>query len=132
MAKGVGERLRERRRELELTQVQLAKAAGIGQGALSAIETGETTILRAETLLGLAKALGVDPEWLQTGVASQPDVADADFRDLLRRLDMGNRRRLLALGLALLGEQTTRRLPAGEPPALVQKPAARTRSKAVR
>lgn len=50
-----------------LTQVELAKRANIKQASLSAIELGQTTTLKASTLMRLASALECSPLWLQTG-----------------------------------------------------------------
>lgn len=117
-----GERIKARRLELKLTQVQLAKTAGIGQSALSSIESGDTAQLRGGTLLGLSKALGKPPEWIQTGAEVGAAVPDADFRELLGKLDASNRWRLLALGYALLAEQSGKRPTAADPFPGVPKP----------
>jgi len=63
----MSERIKTKRKELGLTQSQLAKAVGIKQPSLSSIERGESKDLKATTLKGLAKALQVTPEWLETG-----------------------------------------------------------------
>lgn len=64
----VGLRIRHARRELrKLTQPQLAAAAGIKQPSLSELETGETKEISGPTLMAVAKALRVRPEWLLTG-----------------------------------------------------------------
>ena len=55
----VGRRLREWREEVDLSQAELARRAGIVPGTLSLIEQGETLPLPA-TQRGLAAALGVD------------------------------------------------------------------------
>jgi transcriptional regulator with XRE-family HTH domain len=57
--------LRALRNSAGLTQSELASRAGIGQGYLSEIETvGSEKSPSAETLIALAKALGVEPDWL--------------------------------------------------------------------
>lgn len=50
-----------------MTQIALANAAGIKQGALSQLETGESRSFRGATLVALARALDVSPEWLAHG-----------------------------------------------------------------
>lgn len=57
-------RLREIRKTLGLTQVQLASAAGISQNRVSDIENGHTSSLRIGTLSRYADALGCDVEIL--------------------------------------------------------------------
>ena len=57
--------LRALRKTAGLTQAELASRAGIGQGYLSEIETvGSKKSPSTETLIALAKALGVEQDWL--------------------------------------------------------------------
>ena len=57
--------LRALRKNAGLTQAELASRAGIGQGYLSEIETvGSKKSPSTETLIALAKALGVEQDWL--------------------------------------------------------------------
>ena len=67
--KSMGERIRDLRKARKLSQKALCEVAGIKQSSLSDIETGETSAqeLKALTLLGLAKGLRADPEFLLTG-----------------------------------------------------------------
>ncbi len=54
-------RLREMREAKGLSQLQLAEAAGIRQGTISALETGKSKGIDFSTAEALAKALGVSP-----------------------------------------------------------------------
>jgi transcriptional regulator with XRE-family HTH domain len=63
----LGDRVRQLREAMNLTQPALARAVGVSQPSLYEIESGGTKTLRAETLMGLAKALGEDPEYILTG-----------------------------------------------------------------
>ncbi len=54
----IGERIRSRRRELGLTQLQLSSAAGVNQGYLSAIEQGKANP-RKRTVDALSVALNM-------------------------------------------------------------------------
>jgi DNA-binding XRE family transcriptional regulator len=57
--------LRALRKNAGLTQAELASRAGIGQGYLSEIEVVDSRKSPStETLIALAKALGVDQDWL--------------------------------------------------------------------
>ncbi|EED0553423.1 LexA family protein [Escherichia coli] len=58
-------RAKKRRTELNLTQVEVAKRAGISQQSIEAIENGKT--LKPRNLLALASALECDPKWLLLG-----------------------------------------------------------------
>ena len=64
-----GERVKFRRSALGLSQVAVAKTAGLKQSDISKIEHG--TIMETKKLLGLAKALQCRPEWLVSGRGEQ-------------------------------------------------------------
>jgi DNA-binding XRE family transcriptional regulator len=55
----LGRELRKCRRQVKLTQIQLAELAGITQSRLSRIETGQV-IPRLEQLASLCEALGAE------------------------------------------------------------------------
>lgn len=61
----IGQRVKARRLELGLTQVQLARKAGMKQSTLSDLERGRND--STMELIGLASALSCRPEWLRTG-----------------------------------------------------------------
>ncbi len=68
-AKSVGDRVRERRHALGLSQPQLAKkVGGITYQAIQQLENGGGS----RHLVGIARALGVTAEWLQDGVGPSP------------------------------------------------------------
>ena len=98
----VGDRIKHRRRELELSQDALAQRAGISKSFLSDLETGKRSV-GAETLLDLGRAMGVSLDLLMTGQDSgdpKPDVqmpasltrfaddAGLSFREALTLLHM--------------------------------------------
>lgn len=62
----IGERIKKRRTELDWTQDVLAQKAGISKGFLSDLETGKRSI-SAETLLDLARVLGLSLDFIMTG-----------------------------------------------------------------
>jgi hypothetical protein len=64
---GVGERCLERRKALGLSQISVAKSAGILQPGLCRIESSERVGLTAESAVRIARALGCNVEWLVTG-----------------------------------------------------------------
>ena len=66
MTNSVGERIRSRRQELGWTQERLARDASVSKGFLSDLETGKRNV-GADTLLGLARALGVSLDFLMQG-----------------------------------------------------------------
>jgi DNA-binding XRE family transcriptional regulator len=69
-----GERIRARRTELGLRQVDVAHAAGIRQLAYGDLERGKALNPRTSTLEALARALNVSADWLLSGSATSPMV----------------------------------------------------------
>lgn len=63
-------RLRHARKARGLTQVKLAQLSGVKQASVSDLERGESKSYRGSTLLSLARALNVSPEWLSHGKGS--------------------------------------------------------------
>ena len=60
----LGDRVRQKRQELDLTQAQLAAATGIKQFHISRIESGDIRDIKGETLRRLARALHVTSDFL--------------------------------------------------------------------
>jgi len=78
--KTVGDRVRERRLALKLSQPQLAKkAGGISYQAIQQLEAGGGT----KHLVTIARALGVSAEWLQDGSGPTPSGRIAPSRAAL-------------------------------------------------
>ena len=73
---GFGQRLREARREMGLSQENLAEAADLSRDAVVRLERGERTA-RVDTAVALARALGVTPAYL---------IGDAGVDERLARL----------------------------------------------
>jgi transcriptional regulator with XRE-family HTH domain len=88
-----------RRKELQLTQNQLAELSGLKQPDISKIELGR--ILSTTQIVPLAKALRCDPSWLLTGEAGAPTAANG-----LEPVGYSTE----ALALAWLLDQVTNRL----------------------
>ncbi len=63
-------RLRYARKLRKLSQVQLAQKAGVKQASISDLERGESKSFRGNTLVSVATALKVNPEWLAHGKGS--------------------------------------------------------------
>ena len=57
----VGERICALRMERGLSQAQLARRAGVARTTVGELESGQTTLPAADTLLRLADALAADP-----------------------------------------------------------------------
>jgi transcriptional regulator with XRE-family HTH domain len=74
----LGEKIRELRDELGMSQAQLSVQGGLSQGYLSQLENDEVQNPSAAVIFGLAKALHVDPRVLmQAAGYGQPGESDA-------------------------------------------------------
>lgn len=67
----IGNRIRDRRKELGLTQTDIHEKCGIASGALSQMECGNRTP-SALTLYKLSTALDCTTDWLITGFSMNP------------------------------------------------------------
>lgn len=73
------------RKELEMTQEQLAQRLGIGKAALSMIETGKTNLsFRNRNIL--VQELNINPDWIDYGKGDMFSVTP-DLRQYLLRTD---------------------------------------------
>lgn len=70
-------RLKEARRDRDLTLKQLANKVGLSEGNLSKYETGGITNIRLDNLRELAAALGVSEHWL-LGATDDPTIPEGD------------------------------------------------------
>ena len=81
----MNERVKLIRKELGMTQEQLAQRLGIGKAALSMIETGRTRLSSRNRNI-LVQELNVNPEWLETGTGSMFN-ASPDLTAYMHRTD---------------------------------------------
>ena len=79
----VGERVRLMRKQLNMTQEQMAQRLGIGKAALSMIETGKAR-LSARNKNILVQDFNVNPDWIETGTGkmfnAEPDLTSYNLR----------------------------------------------------
>lgn len=72
-----GDRIKQRRLELKLSQHELAKRAKVSQGTIAQIETGLSQ--SSAKIIDLATALNVSPEWLLYGRNPPAEVKAAHY-----------------------------------------------------
>lgn len=73
--KSIGERIRDRRKELQLTQNDIKSACGISSGALSEIENGNRTP-SVLAFHALSEVLQCTMDWLATGESPHEESAE--------------------------------------------------------
>lgn len=126
--RSLGGRLREARKRRRLTQQQLAAKTGLGQSALSSLESDDTKAPHASTLLRLAAALDVDPYWLHTGQGEPGAYQSADsLVAKVGRLSPANRHAVEVMVDALLADQSGRKPSPADPFPNVPTPARKAR-----
>ena len=81
----IGERIRLIRKELNMTQEQLAQHLGIGKAALSMIETGKAGLSTRNKNI-FVQDFNVNPEWIETGKGKIFN-AEPDFTPYTHRTD---------------------------------------------
>lgn len=89
----IGDRIRQTRESLKMTQEQLGKAAGISASAISQIETGASKSTHVENIFPIARALRKNPEWLITGKG--PEAPLMDIVDAITELPDDNPQQVL-------------------------------------
>ncbi|HIS77298.1 MAG TPA: helix-turn-helix transcriptional regulator [Candidatus Merdivicinus excrementipullorum] len=98
----LGQRMKQKRRQLGRTQDNLAEALGVSVGYVSQLERGVTKI-NLDTLAAVAGWLGCGIGELVTGVDSaRPDYLTEEIAALCRRMDDRQKRLLLAIGADIL------------------------------
>jgi len=74
LLKDMGKRISERRKDMKLSQEELAELAEVSPQLLSTAERG-TKALRPENLLKISTALGVSVDYLLTGEIIDKDLS---------------------------------------------------------
>ena len=74
LLKDMGKRISERRKDMKLSQEELAELAEVSPQLLSTAERG-TKALRPENLLNITTALGVSVDYLLTGEIIDKDLS---------------------------------------------------------
>lgn len=101
----VGKRVAYARKYRSLTQKELASRAGIAQSSLASLEAGRNKGSRS--LVTLAKALGVHPEWLDSGQTNGQSVQELLLGPLPQGSSLGEQQLHSLLKQAVLGEYSS-------------------------
>ena len=97
----VGKRIKNRRKEMQMSQDDLASKIRITQATLSIYENGKG-LPAADTIIQLATALDVSPNWLlgyDEDIVQRDDIApdEKGVIQVLRDLSPENRARLVTM-----------------------------------
>lgn len=90
-----GERIKELRKSLGMTQGELGKKIGLTSSAISYIESGKAT-LTDQNILSIVREFGVNEIWLRTGVGEMHKAStwQEEVTAYLKKLVTGNRSEL--------------------------------------
>lgn len=103
-----GQRVRERRKQLGMSQAELAKKLGVSLSAVSNYENGQNAV-KEEVLFKLFRALDIDPNYLyQDSFSGKAFVCSAEEQSLVRKyreLRIHGRQALHAMADTLGGYQ---------------------------
>ena len=99
----VGNRITERREELNMTETELAIRLDMSYSQLSRYENG-SVMMNAYTLIRIAKALDEPLGYFAGGQEEREDMVE-ELLQQLQKLPYGERKRLLRLFLAMVKEE---------------------------
>ena len=95
----IGNRIKQRRKELKLTQTQIKELTGISSGNMSDVENGKT-LPSATALISLSKALNCSIDWILTGNCNTADNytdSEKSLIDMYRHLSEDDQDEILVL-----------------------------------
>ncbi|MER2511414.1 MAG: helix-turn-helix domain-containing protein [Candidatus Competibacter sp.] len=107
-------RLKWRRKQLGLTQAQLAEQSSTTQQLIQQLETRK--VLTTGKLLQFAEALGVRPQWLESGEAPMTESITPDEREMLEAYRTMNKEEQDAYRLLLRSRRKERIIVIEQPP----------------
>ena len=89
-----------------MSQQELGRRLGLSAAAVSLLETGQTKFPKVGRLVQIAEILEIpSTDLLAEAGFNLPDSDSLSLQWLADEMDAGNRRRLIAIGHALLQEQ---------------------------
>jgi len=107
-----GQRIRERRLEMNLSQIELGRRVGIKSSSMSNIESGKTKCPAGTTLMRLASVLDLSPDYILHGKEpkelSAINLEDMPVMEHLNKLNKSNQAVAVAMIFAMLAEQDNR------------------------
>jgi transcriptional regulator with XRE-family HTH domain len=102
----LGYAIRKAREARNMSQQELGRRLGLSAAAVSLLETGQTKFPKVGRLVQIAEILEIpSTDLLAEAGFNLPDSDSLSLQWLADEMDAGNRRRLIAIGHALLQEQ---------------------------
>ncbi len=102
----LGYLVRDAREARRMTQAELGRHVGLSRASISLLECGRIVNPKITLLEQLAAALDIPKQpLLEAAGLTLPDAEEGQIHWIVEELDTPNRRRLIAIGHALLQEQ---------------------------
>ena len=112
MSEGMAQRIKELRKEKDLTLEQVAAIVGVGKSTVRKWETGMIANMKRDKIASLAKALGTTPEYLMGWEEKKSSPNELQLTEgerflieLFRRVPEENQQMVLKMIRAALGSQ---------------------------
>jgi transcriptional regulator with XRE-family HTH domain len=112
MSEGMAQRIKDLRKEKNLTLEQVAGIVGVGKSTVRKWETGMIANMKRDKIASLAKALGTTPEYLmgweeKKSSPSEPVLTEGEkaLLDLFKRVPEDQQQLVLQMIRAALGSQ---------------------------
>lgn len=98
----IHEKLRERRKELDLTMLQVAQKTGVSEATISRWESGDIANMRRDKIISLANALQVHPSFIMGEDEYNEACANNSFYDNI--IPLPNMNKVPLIGTIACGE----------------------------
>lgn len=112
MSEGMAQRIKDLRKEKNLTLEQVADIVGVGKSTVRKWETGMIANMKRDKIASLAKALGTTPEYLMGWEEKKSSPRERQLTegekmllDLFRRVPEENQQMVLQMIRAALGSR---------------------------
>lgn len=102
----IGERIKQRRKELGLTMHELSERVGVAEATISRWESGDIENMRRDKIVSLAKALDVSPAYLMGWTDIKNTDKEKNYNDSEQKI-INNYRKLNTLGQTKADEYIT-------------------------
>ena len=99
--------LKERRKELGLTLLDVAKAVGVSEGTVSRWESGDIENMRRDKISALAKSLDISPSVIMGWEEPTIELNKKDKKEITSILDSTKEQLITSEGLMFDGEPAT-------------------------
>lgn len=81
----IGKRIESARKDLDLTQEELAKELGLNKSTIQRYETGQVQRIKIPVITAMAKILNVSPDWLSNKSENKKQNLQTHTKECLKQ-----------------------------------------------